>query len=82
MTEPGAITVERRVCASRRHARELIEQRPSQSPSGAIYVRLDKVEVVTSPFVAELLDAWPCATPVGANEDVCATWRTVAERRK
>lgn len=77
--EPSIVTPARRICTGRDYARELIASRPDASPGMAVYVKLDKVEAVSPPFVHELLKAWPLAEPIGANEDVRLTWDFVTD---
>lgn len=70
------------VVGTRRCARDLIDAHPEITNEQAVTLDASEVEVATSPFLSELLNAWPLAQLDGANEDVRATWEIVLEHRQ
>lgn len=70
------------VVGTRRRARELIEAHPGITADQVVTLDASEIEVAGSPFLSELLKAWPLAQLDGANEDVRATWEIVVEPRQ
>lgn len=70
-----------KVIGTRTIARKVVAAYPSVRSDLAVYVDCRRLRVMSSPFIHELLDAWPHATPVGACEDVAEAWQIVVEDR-
>ncbi len=78
MFEPPIITLRSRVVGTRSLARQFVAEHAAEvNPALAVYIDCRGVEVITSPWIEEVLDAWPYATAMGANEDVSDTWAMV-----
>lgn len=64
--------------------RSLADRVIAANPSVPCDVVLDAsgVEVASTPFLTQLLNAWPDARMVNANEDVRNSWGMAVERRR
>lgn len=70
------------VVGTRQSARDLIDAHPEITNEQVVTLDASEVEVASSPFLSELLKAWPLAQLDGANDDVRATWEIVLEHRQ
>jgi hypothetical protein len=70
------------IFATRTLAREVLAARSDVSPTGAVYIDCRRIRAMSSPFIDELLEAWPLAQPLGAVREVQDDWDFVVKWRK
>lgn len=70
-----------RVLATRRLAHKLVSEHPEVGPNERVVLDCTDIEVISTPYVDELLHAWPRAAWVHTNRDVQETIDLVRDRK-
>ena len=70
-----------RVFATRDLGRRLVASREDVDKSQPVIIDAEGAEVMTAGFADELLNAWPRAELINANEDIRESWNMAKERQ-